>query len=377
MGVQKNCVVTTPASHMSLSTNRKGVSVFKISNRLRSSLLVTAATAAAVSMTAGAASAQSTTVETVVVTGSRIPQTGLVSASPVTTIGQDEIKFEGATNVESLLNNLPSVVADLTTTQANGATGQATVDLRGLGSARTLVLVDGKRLMPSDPSNPVADLNQIPAALVDHVEVLTGGASAVYGSDAEAGVVNFIMRKDFEGIELDGQYTVNQSDNSNAGLRTLQSSAGFPQAPENFWGGSGKDFTALVGVNTADGKGNVTGYVGYRTVDSVVQSKYDFSACSISVTGGDKHACAGSSNFNRFISLDDYSAGANYDFFENGTGAAGSGTLVPYTGAPQQKFNYGPINYMQRPDSRVIAGYQAHYEVSPMADIYSSLIVLG
>jgi len=182
-----------------------------------------------------AAMAQQAPVETVVVTGSRIPQVGIYSASPVTAVNQTEMKLQGTTSVETLLNNLPGVFSDFTQTASNGATGQATVDLRGLGSARTLVLIDGKRLMPSDPSNPVADLNQVPADMVDHVEVLTGGASAVYGSDAEGGVVNFIMRKDFEGIEVDGQYSINNAANDGQShgvpYSTLQKNAGFPSAP--------------------------------------------------------------------------------------------------------------------------------------------------
>src|SRR6185503_77805 len=141
------------------------------------------------------------TVETVVVTGSRIPQTGLESASPVNVLGRQEIKSEGTTHIETLLNNLPSVTPDQGQFQTGTTAGIATVNLRDLGSERTLVLIDGKRLMPGDPTKPVADLNEIPAALVDHVEILTGGASATYGSDALAGAVNFILRKDFEGLE--------------------------------------------------------------------------------------------------------------------------------------------------------------------------------
>src|SRR4051812_42331818 len=174
---------------------------------LRSALLLGAASAAVVGLSVPA-TAQETT-ETVVVTGSRIPQTGLYSTSPVTAVGQQEMKFEGTTNVEQLIDNLPVASADynLVSSAFSGALGTANVDLRGLGSARTLVLVDGRRLMPGDPILPVADVNVIPASIVDHVEVLTGGASAVYGSDAIAGVVNFITRKDFEGIEIDGQWS--------------------------------------------------------------------------------------------------------------------------------------------------------------------------
>ena len=209
--------------------------------------------------------------------------------------------------------------ADFGSTDSNGSTGTATVDLRGLGAARTLVLVDGKRLMPGDPAYPVADLNNIPAALVDHVEVLTGGASAVYGSDAEAGVVNFIMRKDFEGVEIDGQYSIHNASNGHGELEALQQ-PNFPTAPKDWWGGSTADLTLLVGTNTADGKGNITAYLNYRNVQPVLQSKRDFSACSLFAYHSTIY-CAGSSNKNRWFSWDNLYSGVPFDFYETGTGA--------------------------------------------------------
>ena len=150
-----------------LKTNRN-------TRNLRSALLLGAASAAAIGVTAANAQQAPAPVETVVVTGSRIPQTGVYAASPVTAVGQQELKFEGTTDVTNLINNLPEAFADQNATMSNGASGTANVNLRNLGSQRTLVLVNGTRLMPGDPSDPVADLNDIPAALVDHVEVLTG-----------------------------------------------------------------------------------------------------------------------------------------------------------------------------------------------------------
>src|SRR5690606_15549496 len=131
-------------------------------------------------------------VEKVVVTGSRIPQKGLTSSSPVSTITNTEAKLQGTTSAETLLNNLPQVFANQGAEVSNGSSGTATIDLRFLGPQRTLVLINGRRLAPADADTPFADLNQIPVALIDRVEVLTGGASAVYGADAVAGVVNFI-----------------------------------------------------------------------------------------------------------------------------------------------------------------------------------------
>ena len=126
-----------------------------------------------------------------------------------------------------MLNNLPQVSPDFGLTSVNGTAGAANVDLRGLGSKRTLVLIDGKRLQPGDPLIPVPDLDIIPAALVERVDVLTGGASAVYGSDAISGVVNFIMRKDFEGVRLDAQYGVyDYNNNSSAAASVLANGLG-------------------------------------------------------------------------------------------------------------------------------------------------------
>jgi outer membrane receptor protein involved in Fe transport len=306
-------------------------------------------------------------VEEFVVTGSRIPQPNLTSTSPITVVGNQEAKLQGTTNVESLINNLPAAFADFTSTSSNGATGTATVDLRGLGAPRTLVLVDGRRLMPADPTYPVADLNAIPAALVDHVEVVSGGASAVYGSDALAGVVNFIMKKDFEGVRLDAQYGFVQHNQHDAESQKALRDFGLP-VPDDFSGGATWDVTAVVGVNSPDGKGNATVYAGYRHMDAVTQDHYDYSDCSLNTGGAqnDIHKCFGSSNYNRFISLDT----------GNDLAATSSRTFIPWASQPinQRAYNFGPRNYLQRPDERYTLGGFAHYEISPMFDVYTDVM---
>jgi iron complex outermembrane recepter protein len=346
---------------------------------LRSALLLGAASAAA--GMAAPAMAQDTggggNVETVVVTGSRIPQTGVYSASPVTAVGQQEMKFEGTTDISTLINNLPAAFADQNSTVTNGGSGTANLDLRGLGSKRTLVLVNGTRLMPGDPADPVADVDDIPVALVDHVEVLTGGASAVYGSDALAGVVNFIMRKDFEGVEVDGQYSVDNAPNDNSAMRGLVSAAGFKEAPENVWDGSTTEGTLIMGTNTANDKGNITAYLGYRDTQQVLSGARDFSSCGLISTsvqaqgyppnGG--FTCIGSSNYNRWFDLD-----TGGDYFQQGTGKPGSGKFVPFVGGTAQTFNFGPLQYLQRPDTRYQGGFFAHYQENKELDIYSSFM---
>jgi outer membrane cobalamin receptor len=172
-------------------------------------LLLTGSAASALSLgLAPAAFAQEATgpVEKVTVTGTRIPQKNLITTSPVTQVTAADVDTQGVTRLEDLANELPQVFAAQNSTVSNGASGSANINLRGLGSARTLVLINGRRMPYGNPNTSAGDVNGIPAQLVERVEVLTGGASAVYGSDALAGVVNFIMRRDFEGVQIDAQY---------------------------------------------------------------------------------------------------------------------------------------------------------------------------
>ena len=147
--------------------------------------------------------------ETIYVTGSRIPQPNLSATSPVTVVNSQEVRLTGTTRTEDLINSLPQAFASQGGNVSNGSTGTATLDLRNLGTNRTLVLINGRRLLPGSPGQltNAADINIIPAAMVERVDVLTGGASSVYGADAVAGVVNFIMDTDFEGLRVDAQYS--------------------------------------------------------------------------------------------------------------------------------------------------------------------------
>src|SRR5262245_38384276 len=178
------------------------------SNSIRHAVRYALLTSVAAGAAGPAFAADQSTIQEVVVTGSRIAQPNLETTSPVTQVTSEDVITQGVTKIEDLINQLPQAFAAQNGTVSNGATGTATVNLRGLGSTRTLVLVDGRRLPYGGVTSGsyAADLNQIPTAMVERVEVLTGGASAVYGSDAVAGVVNFIMKKNFEGIQIDGQY---------------------------------------------------------------------------------------------------------------------------------------------------------------------------
>src|SRR6201996_3277349 len=179
-----------------------------------------------------AVAAPDTALAEIVVTGSRIAAPNEVSTSPIAVLSSKYIEVSGKTDLNDLMMQLPqnfnnSLGQDLgnTTSGLTGAGGVATADLRGLGPNRTLVLVDGRRLGQGSPytaiQSPAPDLDQIPAGLIDRVEVVTGGASAAYGSDAIAGVINFIMKKNFQGIQFDGQYNEYLHDNNDTYMQNL------------------------------------------------------------------------------------------------------------------------------------------------------------
>ena len=317
------------------------------------STVAIAATAVSVS-TASHAQDQ---LQEVVVTGSRIAtDPNLITSSPVTSVSPEEIEYRGITRVEDLLNDLPQVVPELTSNDSNGSTGTATLDLRGLGSDRTLVLTNGHRMGFGDVFALAPDINQVPSRLIQRVEVLTGGASSTYGSDAMSGVVNFIMKDDFEGVQIDYQYSAYQHDQGNNDVQDAIDARGFEQADNSVWDGGGDDISLIMGVNTADGRGNITGYIGYRNINAVLQSERDFSACALSSTNG--VTCGGSAT----------SAEGLFAPFDYATYFTVEGSnFVP--GVPL--YNYGPLNYFQRPDERYSAGMFGHYEVNEHADVYT------
>ncbi|MDW7547399.1 TonB-dependent receptor [Pseudoalteromonas sp. McH1-7] len=145
-------------------------------------------------------------VERIQVTGSRIKRVNLTSPTPVTVIGGVELENQGITNVNDLLAEMPQATVGLSpenTTSYIYASGLNTTDLRGLGSERTLVLVNGRRFVPGSVGDTAVDLNNIPTSIIERVEIATGGAAAVYGADAVAGVVNIITKKSFDGLEID------------------------------------------------------------------------------------------------------------------------------------------------------------------------------
>ncbi|QXQ05107.1 TonB-dependent receptor [Sphingosinicellaceae bacterium] len=311
--------------------------------------------------TKSATSGQGSSDETIVVTGSRIPRPELASASPVTVVGAAQIKQFGTTRVEDLLNSLPQVFAGQGGSISNGATGTATIDLRDLGPSRTLVLINGRRLISGDPrtTDQAADINLIPASLIKRIDVSTGGASSVYGADAVSGVVNFVMDTEFDGFKLDSQYSLYNHDNrAGSDITDALKARGYGYPSGNVTDGATYDATAVFGAGFDDGRGHVTAYAGYRRINSVSQDRRDYSACSLSANstasvaaGGRKYTCGGSgtSPAGSFYQVDT----KTYYHVEGNQFAPG-----------RVLYNFAPTNYYQRPDERYTAGFFAHYDVA-------------
>ena len=320
---------------------------------------------------ATATGAPVTSSQDIVITGTRIPQPNLTSASPVTVLSSQDIKLQGTTRTEDIVNSLPQAFASQGSNISNGSSGTATVNLRGLGTTRTLVLVNGRRLQPGDPRAPVADINFIPSAIVKRVDVLTGGASSVYGADAVAGVVNFIMDTNFRGLRIDGQASTFMHDNR-AGHDILAANAGrnFQPPHGQSVNGGAQDISAAFGAGFDDNRGSITAYATYRKQDAVLQASRDYSFCSLA--GLPQHDPS-ATNHNSIDSLGrrfncgGSATSATGTFFTNvGTFQVNGNQFVPGT----TPFNFGPYNYYQRPDERYTFGAFAEYEISPGAKPY-------
>ncbi len=190
--------------------------------------------------------------------------------------------YQGTSTVEGALNRLPQFTADSNENGSNGSDGTARVNLRGLGSNRVLVLIDGQRMLPVE----TADVNFIPSALIERVDVVTGGASAVYGSDAVAGVVNFVLEKNLQGVRIAAQYGICLAQQRQL-LRALRRSTTRATSCRRARCGTADahGLQHAMGMNSADGNGNVTFYLGYRKLEPVTQDTRDYSACGLNLTG--------------------------------------------------------------------------------------------
>nr|WP_250893890.1 TonB-dependent receptor [Croceibacterium selenioxidans] len=280
--------------------------------------------------------------EVIIVTGSRLNRPDLDASSPVVAVTAEQLQISGTNTPEEFIRTLPQAVPAIGGNTNNGNPGVATVDLRNLGEERTLVLVDGKRFVPYD-SNGVVDLNMIPAALIERVEVLTGGASSVYGSDAIAGVVNFVLKQDFEGLEADGQ------------LGLTQKGDGFERS-----------FSVTMGVNSEDGRGNLVANVGWVKTDAVTQGDRAYSRnvldSTLSAGGGSSTNAAGT--IRGLVSsacLGGTTAGVcTFDT---------NGNLIPYV-AEIHGFNFNPYNLLQAPQEKWTATALGSYEITDAIEFF-------
>lgn len=328
-------------------------------------------------LTTSAYAQDNTEDDEIIVTGSRIAKKDFISNSPVATV--DALQFErtGAINTENLLNTLPQTVPGLDRTSNNPGNGTATVDLRGLGANRTLVLVNGRRAMPNGAGG-VVDINTIAPSMIANVEVLTGGASSVYGADAVSGVVNFILKDDFEGFEGNVGYQITEE--GDAGTFNVD---------------------ATIGANTADGRGNATVNIGYTDREDLFQGDRDFSNVALFDNGdnsglepGGSSGVPGTSIFNGGF-LDTSSCAVEIPFALDAAGdrvvcpedqltanagafpnsglvfdSDGSARDFVLGGDVNDFYNYAPVNFIQLPQERFTISATASYEVSDHFEPY-------
>jgi iron complex outermembrane receptor protein len=339
-------------------------------NKLRDAIAFALVVGAAGAFGTGAAFAQETPaaedtaeLETITVTGTRIQSQTVTASSPVVEIQPEEFQYSGATRVDDLVNQYPQMSPYFDSFANNPSTGYPTIDLRGLGPQRTLTLVNGNRLAPG--ALEVRDISMIPASLVKRVDILTGGASAVYGSDAIAGVVNFILNTEFEGVSVSAGINAYQHKNDNDYMQGLMDLRGFDYPTGNSgFDGVSKNIDIAIGSSFADGAGHAMAWLTWRQNDALFQGERDYSSCALNAAGT---ACGGSAtnaagNFYIYQILPDGpDAGTAPDIHGESASLNPDGSWNDAYGAP---YNYAPINYYQRPDERYTFGASLKYEIN-------------
>ena len=283
-------------------------------------------------------------------------------------VRSDEFRLVGATNVEERLNQLPQVNPSQGEFVSAGATGMATVDLRGLGAARTLVLVNGHRLMPGDPRYLVPDINSIPVAIIQRVEVLTGGAAAVYGSDAVAGVVNFVLDTKLEGVRVEGQIGTFQHDNRDRFAQQLLDQRQLPYPTGSVLDGRRENVSVAFGRSFFDDRANITIYGGYRQIAAVRQDQRDYSACPVTARIIDQEPTSILECGGPIVSY----PGNFFDNLGNVYQVTAARTFQPGI----SRFNASPWNLIQRPDKRYTAGGFANFDFSEAVQAYAEVMAM-
>lgn len=292
----------------------------------------------------------------IVVTGSRLQRTDLTAPSPITIVGQEDIQLSGNLTLEKTMNEFPQLASGNTSTVNNGGgAGVLTANLRGLGETRTLTLVNGRRFIPAN-SNGSVDLTSIPDALIKRVEVITGGASAVYGSDAIAGAVNFILDDSFEGLQASAQVGI--TDRGDAASKKI-------------------DLT--FGADLGGGRGNVAISGAWARQDPITQADRPFGRVPLAEING-ALVYSGSGNIpGTRVPLSQAQRNALVGVNLTPTGPCTSitgirfgqgGTVRPYC-QPEDTYNYAPFNLLQRPLERINFSALAHYDVTDNITAYA------
>ena len=278
----------------------------------------------------------------IVVTGSRISNPNLELASPVSVVSSDELELAQTNVAEEFLRELPSAVPSVGSAVNNGNGGSSFVNLRGIGSNRNLVLLDGRRFTPADTTGRV-DLNNIPLAIIQQTEVLTGGATTTYGADAIGGVVNFITKRDFEGVEAVASQQITER-------------------------GDGATFRAdvTIGANFDDGRGNAVLSVGYQNQDAVFQGDRDFSIFNVGSFSGNP---SGSSNAVPAVIVAPDGPDAGTAGVVGQLNAAGTDI-----GAFDRPFNFNPFNIFLTPFERTNLYGSARYEISDAVEVFTQAV---
>ena len=281
------------------------------------------------------------TLERVEITGSRLKSVGNTSSSPISSVGKDTIDTIQPVAVEELIRGLPSAYPAIGPAVNNGSNGTASIDLRGLGSNRTLVLFNGKRFVPATLGG-VVDTNNVPVSLLERVDLVTGGASATYGADAVAGVVNFITKRNFSGIEA----------------TTL-----FSQAERGDAGRVKNDLT--MGVNLPDGAGNVALHVGTTRTDPLQLGQRDFANTVISSATGNPGGFSGTAAPAQFSGMPAPINGSRVIDKTTGLLRAVSGTADAY--------NTNPPNYFETPLTRTQVTALGRFKINNSVEAYTEI----
>jgi outer membrane receptor protein involved in Fe transport len=307
------------------------------------------------------------TLEEVVVTGSLIRQPNITATSPLTTIDRADLEQQDAAEIQDVLLRSPEVYAGQNSmTGFTSNAGASTLSLRNLGSNRTLVLIDGQRLAPTDPSGyGAADISLIPSVLIQRVDIVTGGASAVYGGDALAGAVNFVIDR-LDGFRADitgGDY---QHSNGDTFLRNLESSQGFATAPSSVWNGGHVDVNFARGITSDDGNTHIQAYLGYRRQEPISVNNYDFSGCNLANAGSS--ATCTSSGFTQAAQFYAVNGTANNYILDQATG--GLRPIQPTDVSTAQN------GYLLTDSTRYLAGFMADSKISANVKLYSSFMYM-